>query len=94
MSIKKESKEIVEGSGDYCSVELVRRQAYDNHLNPNDSLVLTFMVSNENLQQEMGQRNLQIAKERADWEKNFDILEGIYKNLTKFNGKEKFAFRN
>lgn len=39
------------------------------------------LLNNENLQQEMGQRNLQIAKERADWDKNFDILEGIYRDL-------------
>ena len=45
------------------------------------------LLNNENLQQEMGQRNLQIAKERADWEKNFDILEGIYQNLVS-NSKE------
>ncbi len=33
------------------------------------------------LRKGMGQRNLQIAKERADWERNFDILEGIYREL-------------
>ncbi len=30
---------------------------------------------------EMGQRNLKIAQERADWEHNFDVLEDIYKEL-------------
>ena len=39
------------------------------------------LLNNKNLQQEMGRRNLAIAIERADWEKNFDILEDIYRNL-------------
>jgi glycosyltransferase involved in cell wall biosynthesis len=36
---------------------------------------------------EMGQRNLQIAKERADWERNFDVLEGIYADLVSALGR-------
>jgi len=36
----------------------------------------------------MGQRNLQIAQERADWERNIDILEGIYQCLLR-EGREK-----
>jgi len=39
------------------------------------------LLNNKNLQQEMGRRNLAIAIERADWENNFNILEGIYKDL-------------
>lgn len=41
------------------------------------------LLENPELQREMGERNLQIAKKRADWEKNFDILEGIYYGLCK-----------
>lgn len=33
------------------------------------------------LRQEMGERNLQIAKKRADWENNFSVLEAIYGRL-------------
>ncbi len=32
-------------------------------------------------QKEMGERNLQVARERADWDKNFNILEDVYKSL-------------
>ena len=39
------------------------------------------LLKNESLQRKMGQRNLEIARDRADWEKNFDILEGIYRDL-------------
>lgn len=39
------------------------------------------LLENHNLQKEMGERNLQIANERADWERNFSILEEIYKKL-------------
>ncbi len=39
------------------------------------------LLENTELQREMGERNLQIAKKRADWEKNFDILEEIYHRL-------------
>jgi glycosyltransferase involved in cell wall biosynthesis len=50
-----------------------------------DSIVLAerlvTLLRDEPLRQRMGQRNLGIALERADWEKNFDVLEGIYKHL-------------
>ncbi|KKR33243.1 MAG: hypothetical protein UT63_C0020G0013 [Candidatus Gottesmanbacteria bacterium GW2011_GWC2_39_8] len=39
------------------------------------------LLENPGLQREMGSRNLQIANDRADWDKNFGILEGIYKKL-------------
>jgi len=39
------------------------------------------LLKNENLQRKMGQCNLEIAIDRADWENNFNILEGIYKDL-------------
>lgn len=39
------------------------------------------LLENHRLQKEMGSRNLQIANDRADWERNFDILEDIYKKL-------------
>ena len=42
---------------------------------------ITDLLENPELQKEMGERNLQIANKRADWEKNFDILEGIYYRL-------------
>lgn len=37
---------------------------------------------------DMGRRNLQIARERADWELNFDILEEIYETLLRNRGKK------
>jgi glycosyltransferase involved in cell wall biosynthesis len=47
-----------------------------------DSLMLAeqlvHLLGDANLRHEMGQRNLGIAKDRADWEKNFDQLQGIY----------------
>lgn len=36
----------------------------------------------------MGQRNLQIARERADWERNSDVFEGIYEGLMRDRGKK------
>ena len=39
------------------------------------------LLNNKNLQRKMGQCNLEIAIDRADWENNFNILEGIYKDL-------------
>jgi glycosyltransferase involved in cell wall biosynthesis len=43
--------------------------------------VLT-LLKNSNVREEMGQKNLAIAKDKADWDKNVDKLEGIYKCLT------------
>jgi len=42
---------------------------------------LVALLESPQLQKEMGERNLRIARERADWEKNFSVLEEIYKNL-------------
>ncbi|MBI4317904.1 MAG: glycosyltransferase family 4 protein [Chloroflexi bacterium] len=39
------------------------------------------LLSDGALRDDMGARNLEIAHERADWEKNFSILEGIYGDL-------------
>lgn len=40
------------------------------------------LLNNDSLREHMGQHNLEIAQKRANWDKNFDILEGIYKTLT------------
>ena len=40
------------------------------------------LLNNDSLRLDMGIKNYYIAQERADWEKNFDILEGIYRKLT------------
>lgn len=42
---------------------------------------LVALAENPRLQKEMGERNVQIASERANWDKNFSILEDIYRNL-------------
>jgi glycosyltransferase involved in cell wall biosynthesis len=42
---------------------------------------LVALIENPQLRKEMGARNLQIARKRADWEKNFSTLEDIYKKL-------------
>lgn len=42
---------------------------------------LVELLGNRALRREMGKRNLTVAKERADWEKNFDVLEDIYQKL-------------
>lgn len=49
----------------------------------NEKLVdaIIALLNNPGLQREMGKQNLQIANERADWEKNFSILEDMYRNL-------------
>lgn len=39
------------------------------------------LIGDRDLRKDMGARNLEIARERADWERNFDILEGIYVRL-------------
>jgi glycosyltransferase involved in cell wall biosynthesis len=43
--------------------------------------VLTLLKS-RSLRKEMGQTNLALARNKADWNKNIDKLEGIYKSLT------------
>ena len=42
---------------------------------------IAVLVENNEVQKKMEERNLEIAHERADWEKNFTILEEIYKAL-------------
>lgn len=48
----------------------------------NDPIELTekliFLLENEALIRRFGERNLQIAKARADWDKNFEKLERMY----------------
>jgi glycosyltransferase involved in cell wall biosynthesis len=39
------------------------------------------ILKNSSIRQLFSDRNLKIAKEKADWEKNFDILEEIYREL-------------
>jgi glycosyltransferase involved in cell wall biosynthesis len=43
------------------------------------------LLGNEPLRDQMGTRNLVIAQERADWERNFSILEEIYRGLVNSN---------
>lgn len=40
------------------------------------------LLEDEKLQKEFGNENIKIAKERADWDKNFEELERIYKKLS------------
>mgnify|MGYP001580384413 CR=1 FL=1 len=49
----------------------------------NNKLVeaIVSLLENTRLQREMREHNLKIANERADWEKNFTILEDMYRNL-------------
>jgi len=48
------------------------------------------ILKDEELAREMARRNYEIARERADWEKNFSKLEGMYHTLhTEFNLKKK-----
>lgn len=42
---------------------------------------ISLFLGNKELRKEMGQRNYKIAREKADWEKNFSILEEIYQKL-------------
>lgn len=44
---------------------------------------ISFILENAKLRKEMGHRNYEIVKERADWGKNFLKLEEIYIKLTK-----------
>lgn len=43
------------------------------------------LIRNEKTRKKMGQHNYAIAKERADWGKNFSKLEEIYQELLKVN---------
>ena len=65
---------IVEGKGGY----VVPRK---------DSVILaeriTALLKNDDLRKKMGQFNLQIALDRADWDKNFDKLVTMYERLSR-----------
>ena len=39
------------------------------------------LLQDEKLRKKFGNENIRIAKERADWDKNFEKLERIYKKL-------------
>ena len=41
------------------------------------------LLQDEQMAAKMGEKNLAIAKQRADWDKNFKLLEGMYTKLTK-----------
>lgn len=43
------------------------------------------LLQNSNIRDKMGQKNLAIARDKADWNKNVDKLEGIYKALLDSN---------
>lgn len=45
------------------------------------------LLDNPALREEMRARNRRIAEERADWERNFDVLEEIYERLVAKQGK-------
>ena len=46
------------------------------------------LLQNPSRCREMGRCNLQIAQERGDQERNFDVLEGIYEALLRNSGKK------
>lgn len=45
-----------------------------------DAIVL--LLRNEHLSRRMRERNLERARERADWNKNFSVLERLYEQMT------------
>lgn len=47
------------------------------------------LLADDALRQEMGTRNLEVAKERADWDKNFTVLETLYHQLCARNPRRK-----
>jgi glycosyltransferase involved in cell wall biosynthesis len=42
---------------------------------------IIYLLQREDVRKEMGEKNIAIAKERADWDKNFKKLEDIYETL-------------
>jgi glycosyltransferase involved in cell wall biosynthesis len=42
---------------------------------------IIYLLQNEDIRKKMGERNILIAKERADWDRNFNKLEQMYKIL-------------
>ena len=55
-----------------------------NKVNPISEKILK-LFNDLNTARKMGEINLQIAKERADWNKNFLKLERIYNNMSNIN---------
>ena len=49
---------------------------------------ILFLIKNEKSRKKMGEINYNIAKEKADWKKNFSKLEEIYLKLSKMNLKK------
>jgi len=49
---------------------------------------IIYLAESKELRRTMGQRNLKIAKERADWDKNFNKLERMYELLLKVQRKK------
>lgn len=45
---------------------------------------IVYLIKNEDLMKEMSSRNLAVAKQRADWDKNFNKLEMMYEKLTNY----------
>lgn len=39
------------------------------------------LLEDEDMRRKMGQKNIEIVKEKASWDKNFEIIEKIYENL-------------
>jgi len=52
---------------------------------------LVKLLADEELRSTMGAHNVRIARERADWDKNFDVLEDIYHNLVTLKSKRSRA---
>jgi glycosyltransferase involved in cell wall biosynthesis len=42
---------------------------------------IVYLLQHEDIRKEMGEKNIAIAKERADWDKNFNKLEQMYQIL-------------
>lgn len=49
---------------------------------------IIYLLQNESLQKKMGDLNLKIAKERADWDVNFEKLANMYETLCKEKGDD------
>jgi glycosyltransferase involved in cell wall biosynthesis len=48
---------------------------------------IIYLLQQEDIRKEMGEKNITIAKERADWDKNFNKLEQMYEILIGKNEK-------
>ncbi|MGB2601644.1 MAG: glycosyltransferase family 4 protein [Candidatus Omnitrophota bacterium] len=41
------------------------------------------LLADPGLRKKMGENNLKVVSEKGDWEKNFDVLHGIYENIVR-----------